>query len=183
MKRATKIAVAGAALLAIGAATIAAQASDGWRGHGGGFHSGYGHGGGYGSGHWGGHGGGKGGHGGRMAMMMQYFDSNGDGAVSREEIEQVRDERFAAFDADGDSALTLAEFEGLWLDFMRERMVDGFQRFDADGDGRITVAEMNRPLDRAVQRMDRNEDGVIDRSDFKRRGMRFDRDDDSDDDS
>ena len=179
MKRVTKIAIAGAALLAIGAATIAAQASDGWRGQGGGFHSAYGHGGGYG----GGHRGGKGGHGGRMAMMMQYFDSNGDGAVSREEIEQVRTERFAAFDADGDSALTLAEFEGLWLDFMRERMVDGFQRFDADGDGRITAAEIDRPLAMMMQRMDRNEDGVIDRSDFKRRGMRSNRDDDSDDDS
>ena len=171
MKKATKIAVAGAAVLAIGAATIAAQASDGWRGHGGGYHSSYGH------------GGGPGGHGGRMAMMMQYFDSNGDGAISRGEIEQVRDERFAAFDANGDSALSLAEFEGLWLDFMRERMVDGFQRFDADGDGLITAAEIDRPLDRAMQWMDRNEDGVIDRSDFKRRGRYFDRDDDDDDDS
>ncbi len=172
MRKATKIAIAGAVVLALGAASVAAQATGGWRGHGGGHHD---------SSYGGGHGFGR--HGGRMAMMLAYFDTDGDGKISREEIEQVRDDRFAAFDSNRDQALSLEEFEGLWLDFMRERMVDGFQRFDADGDGLITLAEINRPLNNAMLRMDRNEDGVIDRSDFKRGRWHRDRDDDSDDDS
>ncbi|NIA70024.1 hypothetical protein HBA54_15575 [Pelagibius litoralis] len=162
MKKTTKIAIVVVAVLGVGAAAVAAQADGGWRGHGGSAHFSQGHG---------------GGHGGRMASMLRYFDSDGDGAVSQAEIDQVRDERFAAFDGDGSETLSLAEFEGLWLDFMRERMVDGFQRLDADGDGQVTMAEVNRPLGMMVQRMDRNEDGVIDQSDMKR-GKRFYRDDD-----
>ncbi|WP_420346661.1 EF-hand domain-containing protein [Pelagibius sp.] len=175
MKKATKIAVAGAVVLALGAAGVVAKASDGWRGHGGPAQFGQ-------QAYGGGHGfGGHGRRGGGMRMMLNYFDSNNDGAVSRAEIEQVRDNSFATFDTDNDQALSLAEFEGLWLDFMRERMVDGFQRFDADGDGRITLAEVNRPLDSAMRRMDRNEDGVIDRSDFRRGPWRDDDDYDEDD--
>ncbi|WP_422368416.1 EF-hand domain-containing protein [Pelagibius sp.] len=172
MNKTTKIAIAAVVVLGVGAAAVAAQADGRWRGHGGSSHCSQGYGGGP----------GMGGHGGRMATMLRYFDSDGDGAVSQAEIDQVRDERFAAFDGDQSQSLSLAEFEGLWLDFMRERMVDGFQRLDADGDGQVTLAEVNRPLGQMVQRMDRNEDGVIDRSDFKR-GKGRDRDVDEDSDS
>ncbi len=177
MRKATKFAIAGAALLALGAAGIAAQASGDWHGKGG--HGYYSH------GYGGGPGFGKGGHrGGGALMMLRYFDTNEDGKISRAEIEQVRDDRFAAFDSNQDSMLNLEEFEGLWLDFMRERMVDSFQRLDADGDGQITLSEVNRRIDTALRWMDRNEDDVIDRSDF-RRGKWYDRDDDdeSEDDS
>ncbi len=172
MKKMTKVTIAAVAVLGVGAATFAAQADGGWRGHGGSSH--YSHGGGHGMG---GHG--MGGRGGRMATMLRYFDSDGDGAVSQAEIDQVRDDRFSAFDGDRSQSLSLAEFEGLWLDFMRERMVDGFQRLDADGDGQVTLAEVNRPLGQMVRRMDRNEDGVIDRSDFKRGKWRGRGDDDN----
>ena len=170
MRKATKIAIAAVAVLGIGAAAVAAQASGGWRGHGGSYHFSHGHGG--------------PGMGGRVATMLRYFDANGDFSVTQAEVDQVRDERFAAFDGDQSQSLSLAEFEGLWLDVMRERMVDGFQRFDADGDGQITQAEINRPLGQMVQRLDRNEDGVIDYSDFKRgkwRGRDHDEDTDTDD--
>lgn len=174
MKKTTTIAIAAVAVLGVGAAAVAAQADGRWRDHGGSSH--YSHSGGYGMG-----GPGMKGHGGRMASMLRYFDSDGDGAVSQAEIDQVRDERFATFDSDSSQTLSLAEFEGLWLDFMRERMVDGFQRLDADGDGQVTLAEVNRPLGQMVERMDRNEDGVIDRSDFKRgKGRDRDVDEDSD---
>ena len=174
MNKVTKISVAAAALLAVGAAAVAAQAGGGWRGHDGpGHFSGAHYGGGHGAKH-----GGK--HGGRMSMVLRYFDSNGDGAVSQAEIDEVRNERFAAFDGNSDNALSLEEFEGLWLDFMRERMVDGFQRLDADGDGLVTAAEVDRPLKNAVQWMDRNEDGVIDRSDFRRGRWHRGGDDDDD---
>src|SRR3546814_6277210 len=52
---------------------------------------------------------------------------------------------------------------------MRERMVDRFQDLDADGDGKVTAEEFQRPYAKVVRHMDRNEAGVVDRSDFRRR--------------
>lgn len=108
-------------------------------------------------------------HGGPQRAMFEYLDANADGALTKDEVKGVIDEKLAAFDQSADESLTLAEFEGLWLDFSRRRMVDMFQRLDDDGDGQITKAEMTRPVDRAFRFADRNEDGSIDPSDM--RGM------------
>ena len=71
--------------------------------------------------------------------------------------------------------LTLAEFEALWLEFMRQRMVRGFQRIDRDGDAEITIVEFLEPYSRIVERMDRNEDGVLDKNDRRKRMKRHHR--------
>lgn len=145
MKRHTKIIIGVVTLTAIGATALAAST--------------------YGHRSWHGGHGGKG----RHAMaMMERFDADQDGKVTQAEIDQVRQDQMARFDSNSDGALTLPEFEGLWLDFMRERMVDRFQDLDADGDGQMTAAEMEMRLSQLVRRMDRNEDGVIDRSDMRR---------------
>lgn len=104
-----------------------------------------------------------------VRAMLRYLDQNEDGALERTEADAAITEKLAAFDADGGETLSLDEFEALWVDFSRRRMVDAFQALDDDGDGEVTRAEMTRPLDRAFRRMDRNEDGVIDRSDRRRR--------------
>ena len=46
------------------------------------------------------------------------------------------------FDADSDGALTLEEFEALHTNAVRDRMVDRFQHLDADGNGQISQDEM-----------------------------------------
>src|SRR3546814_4022522 len=69
-----------------------------------------------------------------------------------------------------DQSLTLGEYEQLWLDAMRERMVDRFQDLDADGDAKVTAEEFQRPFAKVVRHMDRNEDGVVDRSEARRVG-------------
>src|SRR3546814_7559149 len=80
---------------------------------------------------------GKGAHHGRhMFRMLDAYDTNQDGKLSQEEIDQARGERLGKFDADGDQSLTLGEYEQLWLDAMRERLVDRFQDLDPDGDGK-----------------------------------------------
>lgn len=175
MKKSTKLAVAFVTLAGIGAVALSAQADNGFhkrqeaQGDGQGMGS---HGGGQG-GHHGmqqgmRHGGG--GHGsGHMMGMMETFDTNGDGKLSQEEIDQTRSERFGGFDTDGDQALTLAEYEKLWLDAKRERMVDRFQHLDADGNGQVTAEEFKAPYAKMVRRMDHNEDGVIDSEDAPRR--------------
>lgn len=46
------------------------------------------------------------------------------------------------FDGDSDGALTLEEFEALHTNAVRDRMVDRFQHLDADADGAVTQEEM-----------------------------------------
>lgn len=179
MKKTTKIAVALVALAGVAGAAgagLAAQAESrraagpgeaqqAYNMHHHGGHHGH-HGFRHGRGGLAGHGGHGGGH---MFRMLDSFDANGDGKLSQEEIDQARGERFGRFDGDSDKALTLQEYEQLWLDAMRERMVRAFQRLDRDGDAKVTAEEFQEPFAKVVRRMDRNDDGVIDRGDFKRR--------------
>ncbi len=180
MKTFSKVVIASAALVGVIGTVGVVQARDGWRdgdygcrGHGqfermgpmgpGGF------------GHQGGPGGGQG------LRMLERLDADGDGAVTQEEIDTVLAGSLAEFDASGDQSLTLDEFQGLWLDHMRERMVDHFQFHDADGDGLVTEAELDRPFSDLVSRMDRNGDGQLSLDDHPRRGAWSDDDADDDD--
>jgi Ca2+-binding EF-hand superfamily protein len=126
----------------------------------------------HGAGH---HGGGPGWHSGRMERLFEQFDTNQDGVVTQVEIDEVRSSRLAEFDADGDGSLTLEEYQALWLDAMRERMVDQFQAHDDDGDGLVTVEEFGERYDSMVGRLDRNDDGEITQDDLRRRPRDRDR--------
>lgn len=168
MKRNTKIALSVAALAGLGMTAIAATGfADGGRGgwgmHGGGYQKtgGYGMHGGNGM-----HGGDFGGRGG-MHQTLLTFDTNEDGKLSQEEIDEGRAAQLREFDEDGDGALTAAEYEALWLDAMRGRMVDRFQGHDADGDGKITQEEFNQRFAGMVRFMDANGDGVLDVNDMR----------------
>ena len=81
---------------------------------------------------------------------------------------------------DSDGSLTLEEYQALWLDAMRERMVDRFQAHDDDGDAIVTVEEFGEFYSSIVRHVDRNDDGQITRDDLRRQRDR-DRDDDEDD--
>ena len=94
----------------------------------------------------------------------------------------MRQARLAEFDADGDGSLNLEEYQALWLDAMRERMVDRFQAHDDDGDGLVTAEEFGEPFDRIVSRLDGDGDGEVtedelraardrDRDDGRRSGL------------
>jgi hypothetical protein len=179
MKKTTKIAIAVAALGGLGA-LAAASASVADEGFGGRHHrghlseAGFGHGG-------PGHGGS--GHGRHPLRMLESFDADGDGKLTQGEIDEGRAGRLTAFDRDGDRALTLDEFQALWLDAMHERMVDRFQNLDNDGDAVVTLGEFQEPFSRAVMRMDRNGDGTLSFEDMGRHGRGgYDRDDDDRDD-
>lgn len=104
------------------------------------------------------------------AQLMELYDTNGDGAITQEEIDTARADRLAAFDADGNGTLSLEEYQALWLDAYRERMVDNFQRHDDDGDGAITVEEFGEDQSRLVRRLDRDGDGTLTLSDRHRQG-------------
>ena len=178
MKTATWIAIG--VVAAVGGAAVIGSAKEGWRdGHG------WGRQGGYHQAHFGRMGGPMGGHGfgpgmgfghgpgGPGMAIFEELDQNQDGALTREEIAAALGAKLQKFDADADQTLTLQEFEGLWLEHTRSRMVDAFQFLDDDGDGRVTQAEMKQPFDRMARFADRNQDGKIDQSDLRRGGRGF----------
>jgi Ca2+-binding EF-hand superfamily protein len=172
-------AIAGAGLIGLGAVSLA-DAGDGgcgyWGKQGGGHHM-------AGPGSFGGHhmGGPGAGRGGGMRGMLTAYDANEDGKLSQEEIDQGRANQLKKFDKDGDGALSLPEYEALWLDAMRDRMVDRFQDHDDNGDGKVTAEEFGERFAGMVKFMDTNDDGVLDQQDMqnrhgegKRRWMRDD---------
>jgi hypothetical protein len=118
-----------------------------------------------------------------MMEMFERFDTNSDGRVTKDEIEITRQAMFGGADGNNDSMLTLDEFEGLWLDHLRPRMVDKFQKLDNDGDGQVTETEFAKPMDRVAGWLDKNDDGVIEMKELKRGHFGgHDDDDDEDDD-
>ena len=115
--------------------------------------------------------------GGRRGMMRDFFrqaDANGDRAITQEEVDAFIAAKVELGDGDGDGSLTLEEFRVVFMDLANRRIVDAFQRQDEDGDGLITPVELDERFGDIVERMDRNDDGVLDRSD--RRGWRERRD-------
>ena len=112
--------------------------------------------------------------------LFESFDANGDGKLTQAEVDQVRQARLAEFDSDGDGSLTLEEYQALWLDAMRERMVDQFQSHDDDGDGKVTVAEFDEPYSRLIVRLDTNGDGEVTIEELRERGERHRRGRDGD---
>ena len=151
-------------VLLIGMAIAGVSQADGW-GPKGGPH--FGHHGSWQDGHkgrhWKAHGGPK-----RMIRMFEAYDANRDGKLTQAEIDEGRAAQVVRFDADGDGALSLQEYEGLWLEAMRARLVDRFQFLDEDGDGVVTQTEFAEPFARVVTFMDRNDDDAISREDMRR---------------
>ena len=100
--------------------------------------------------------------------LFQIFDADKNGKLTQKEIDKARAGRLAEYDTDKDGKLSLKEYQPLWLNIMRRRMVDRFQRLDEDGDGRVTGVEFTKPLSSIVVRLDRDEDGSLTRKDFRR---------------
>ena len=99
--------------------------------------------------------------------MLERYDVNKDGALDLDEVRGERERSFKAADADDDGALTLQEYETLWLQAMRPRMVRSFQKHDDDCDGRVTSEDYSNRFNRTMMRMDQNEDGRIDTKDMR----------------
>jgi Ca2+-binding EF-hand superfamily protein len=105
----------------------------------------------------------------RGERLFESFDRNDDGKLTQAEVDQTRRDRFAQFDADKDGKLTLQEYQVLWLDAMRNRMVDRFQSLDDDGDAAVTSEEFLAPFGKVVSRRDRDDNGELTRDEMRKR--------------
>lgn len=121
---------------------------------------------------------GRGGPGGRGATrMFEQFDTNNDGRVTQEEVNNARRDQLTRFDRNGDGQLSLEEYQALWLEVMRPMMVRNFQRHDTDGNAQVTVEEFQARFTDLVEEHDRNDDGAVTQDELRSRGRGPDRDD------
>ncbi len=80
--------------------------------------------------------------------LIALADQNGDGVVSRTEMDALRARAFERADRNGDGAIDKAELEDLRAamddraSMMRGRAGMLFRRMDANGDGRLTADEL-----------------------------------------
>ena len=121
----------------------------------------------------GGPGGGPGGGGfggGPGGAMFGMLDSDGDGQITREEVEAFRADRFAIFDADGDGAVTEEEWVAGHEVLARDRMTRRFSQLDSDGDGTVSQSELNagRGPTTMFDRLDANDDDVLTEDEVRR---------------
>ncbi|MDD9729799.1 EF-hand domain-containing protein [Mameliella sp. AT18] len=108
-------------------------------------------------------------HGPRGAFMQEMFaeiDADGDGKVTKEEIEAFKTARFEATDTDGDGKLSREEIAAARDARRVARMQTMVERLDQDGDGLLSADELAAgPARRAPQdmfdRLDADDDGAL----------------------
>ena len=107
-------------------------------------------------------------------IMFDRLDLNGDGSVTKEEIDQAKAERFALMDANGDGELTQTELEEGHQKLEEQRRAEHFARLDKDGDQTLSIDEFE--FERGAEmfdRLDDNNDGAISKEEIEDMKGRF----------
>ena len=99
------------------------------------------------------------------------LDTNGDGALTLEELQARGEARFAQADTDGDGALSAEELTAQANAQTEDRVARMIERMDENGDGALQADEMKprgggRNMDRMFDHMDADEDGVLSAEEF-----------------
>lgn len=94
------------------------------------------------------------------SLGLVRFDANGDGAVTRAELEQVLAADFKRDDANGDEALDVVETRALNERIRAEKVSSPV--FDWNADGRLVYSEFASQWRTLFQRSDINTDGTVD---------------------
>jgi len=94
------------------------------------------------------------------------------GPVDLEKFSRMDD--LKAADTDGDGVLSRAEIEALAQKRIVSRAADRIERrLDVNGDGKVTLAEVENQRKKEFAALDRNEDGKIDRSEMRAAKMHY----------
>lgn len=102
-------------------------------------------------------------------MSFEQLDADGDGTITRTELENLAQRRFEAADTDGNGSLSAAELEARAVARARDRSARMIERLDRNGDGEIALDEMPRrdKRGRGFGRMDKDGDGGVSRAEFE----------------
>ena len=107
-----------------------------------------------------------------MLKKLMRADANGDGVLTRDELQQARQKRFAALDANGDGKVETAEIDKAIMRRLERRKVRlryrMLGRLDANGDGIISREEFLGSGGRLFRMADVNGDGKVTREELMR---------------
>lgn len=99
------------------------------------------------------------------------LDTNGDGAITQQEVAALKAAKFAEHDTNGDGFLDVGELQAAAA--TRGERGDGrgegkaFEHMDADSDGMLTKDEAKGPLAWRFDKLDANGDGMLDMAELE----------------
>ncbi len=104
----------------------------------------------------------------RAPVSFQELDANGDGQVTKEEMEAHRNARFTTADTDGDGQLSVQEMQAAAQQNANDRVTKMFEKHDANGDGFLSDDELPKPrrADKMFDRIDADSSGGISEQEF-----------------
>ncbi|WP_170404311.1 EF-hand domain-containing protein [Ruegeria arenilitoris] len=104
----------------------------------------------------------------REPVSFQELDANGDGQVTKAEMEAHRLQKFTSADSDGDGKISVEEMQTEAQKKANDRVSDMFERHDADKDGFLTADELPKPrrADKMFDRLDADGNGSLSEQEF-----------------
>ena len=101
---------------------------------------------------------------------FETMDGDGDGEISRDEMQAHMQARFTGADTDGDGVLSRDELIAQGQKRLEAGVGRMLERFDADGDGALSAEEMPKPDEDRAARMfdmiDSDDSGGISQEEF-----------------
>ncbi|HWD28348.1 MAG TPA: EF-hand domain-containing protein [Rhizomicrobium sp.] len=107
--------------------------------------------------------------------MLEEFDSNKDGKITKAEFNGVIGARFSAA-THGRKAMTPEEFAAIHQGDFERHAADMFHRLDWNGDGKLTLDEFVAPQRAHFQMMDRDGSGTVSCNPYQHADFRQDAD-------
>lgn len=98
--------------------------------------------------------------GGSRAVICRYNDLNHDGVVTRAEFDQAMQQEFASAKV---GALNADQFYAIMASHVHDSATRTFARLDANQDGKLDLTEFSASELRYFARLDRNSDGMVTR--------------------
>ncbi len=105
-------------------------------------------------------------------MSFQELDIDGDGQITKPEMQAAGDARHSRADRDGNGTLSAAELEAQGHKRVTDRVAKMIEKFDKDGDGALSQAEMPKSSrqDRMFGFLDEDGSGGVSEQEFAEAG-------------